>query len=233
MSETQQGVDVDLGSVDFNIVYDGGELVPGLITKGVPWDTGEPQPGAVEFERRSRYRGAVLDAGCGLGDNAAYLARLGYEVAAFDASSSAIQLAKERHEGLDIEFFVANATQLTGYEGRFDTVLDSALYHVLDIDDRRLYLEALHRVTKEGAWLNLLVFADVPGGMPAPMSVPDDTLRAAISDGGWEITSMRMGTFSGVESIMADFVKQFEVVPNTDDKGQIHVPTWLIETVRV
>ncbi|MDT3397078.1 class I SAM-dependent methyltransferase [Streptomyces sp. B1866] len=232
MSE-QHGVDVDLGSVDFNIVYDGGELVPGLITKGVPWDVEEPQPGAVEFERRGRFRGTVLDAGCGLGDNAAYLAGRGHKVAAFDASSSAIRQAKERHKGLDIEFFVANATELAGYENRFDSVLDSALYHVLDADDRRLYLEALHRVTKEGAWLNMLVFADVPGGMPAPMSVPDDTLRASIRDGGWEITSMEMGTFSGVESIMDVFLKQFNVVPNTDDKGQIHVPTWLIETTRV
>ncbi|CAG6390882.1 class I SAM-dependent methyltransferase [Streptomyces cocklensis] len=232
MSE-QQGVDVDLGSVDFNIVYDGGELVPGLITKGVPWDTREPQPGVIEFEKRGRIRGSVLDAGCGLGDNAAYLAARGHTVAAFDASSSAIAQAKERHKSFDIEFFVANATEITGYEGRFDTVVDSALYHVLETDDRRQYLEALRRVTKEGAWLDMLVFANIPGGMPAPMSVPDDELKKSIADAGWEITSMKMGTFSGVEAIMDVFVKTFDVVPNTDSKGQIHVPTWLIEAHRV
>ncbi|MEV1007485.1 class I SAM-dependent methyltransferase [Streptomyces sp. NPDC049881] len=233
MSESQPQVDVDLASVDFNIVYEGGELVPGLITKGVPWDIEEAQPGAVEFERRGRFHGTVLDAGCGLADNAAYLAGRGHKVAAFDASSTAIKLAKERHKGLDIEFFVADATKLTGYENRFDTVLDSALYHVLSTDDRKRYLEAVHRATRPGAWLNLLVFASVPGGMPAPMSVPDDELTSSIAAGGWEITSMEMGAFSGVEESMAVFLKQFGVVPNADDRGQIHVPTWLIEATRV
>ncbi|WP_225851270.1 bifunctional 2-polyprenyl-6-hydroxyphenol methylase/3-demethylubiquinol 3-O-methyltransferase UbiG [Streptomyces sp. HPF1205] len=233
MSENAPQVDVDLGSVDFNIVYEGGELVPGLITEGVPWDIKEAQPGTIEFQRRGRYRGVVLDAGCGLADNAAYLAQQGYKVAAFDASSTAIKLAKERHKGLDIEFFVGNATKLTGYENRFDTVLDSALYHVLDADDRALYLEALHRATKPGAWLNMLVFAHVPGGMPAPMSVPDDVLKKSIADGGWKITDMTMGSFSGVKSSMAVFVEKFGVDANPDDRNQIHVPTWLIEAERV
>jgi SAM-dependent methyltransferase len=233
MSEMQQGVDVDLGSVDFNIVYEGGELVPGLITKGVPWDIEEPQPGVIEFERRGRFKGLVLDAGCGLADNSAYLAKQGHKVAAFDGSSTAIELAKERVKGLDVELFVADATKLAGHDGRFDSVIDSALYHVLDAKDRELYLKALHRVTKPGAWLNMLVFAAVPGGMPAPMSVPDDELKQSIANNGWEITKMDMGTFSGVESIMAVFLAQFDVVPNTDDKGVIHVPTWLIEAVRV
>jgi SAM-dependent methyltransferase len=232
MSE-QHGVGLDPSTVDFNIVYDGGELVPGLITKGVPWDIRGPQPGIVEFEKRGRIRGSVLYPGCGLGDNAAYLAERGHRVAAFDASSSAIRQAKERFSGLDIDFFVADATDLAGYENRFDTVIDSALYHVLTVDDRRRYLEALHRVTTEDAWLNLLVFAEVPGGMPTPMSVPEDVLRASILDAGWEITGMDMGTFAGVESIMDVFLKQFNVVPIIDDKGLIHVPTWLIETKRI
>jgi SAM-dependent methyltransferase len=197
------------------------------------WDIAEPQPGVVEFERRGRFKGTVLDAGCGLGDNAGYLARQGHKVAAFDGSSTAIELAKDRVKGLDVELFVGDATKLDGYENRFDSVIDSALYHVLDARDRALYLKALHRVTKPGAWLNMLVFAAVPGGMPSPMSVPDEELKQSIVDGGWKITKMDMGTFSGVESIMAVFLAQFDVVPNTDEKGVIHVPTWLIEAERV
>jgi SAM-dependent methyltransferase len=229
----QPHVDVELGAVDFNIVYEGGELLPGLITGGVPWDIEDVQPGVVEFERRKRFRGEILDAGCGLADNAAYLAALGHKVAAFDGSSTAIKLAKERHAGTPIELFVADATKLTGYDGRFDTVLDSALFQVLDPRGQQLYLEALHRSTTPGAWLNILAFAAVPGGMPAPMAIPEETLRASIAAGGWEITSMEMGTFSGVEASMAVFLERFGVTPNADGKGQIHVPTWLIEAQRV
>ncbi|WP_328390753.1 class I SAM-dependent methyltransferase [Nocardia sp. NBC_00416] len=31
--------------------------------------------------------------------------------------------------GVDVEYVVADATSPTGFEGRFDTVLDSTLYH--------------------------------------------------------------------------------------------------------
>jgi hypothetical protein len=32
---------------------------------------------------------------------------------------------------------------------------------------------------------------------------------------------------------MAVFLERFGVTPNADGKGQIHVPTWLIEAQRV
>jgi hypothetical protein len=44
-------------------------------------------------------------------------------------------------------FGVADATNLTGYDERFDTVIDSALYHCLDEDGRQAYAAGLHRAT--------------------------------------------------------------------------------------
>ena len=45
-------------------------------------------------------------------------------------------------------FGVADATNLTGYDERFDTVIDSAPYHCLDEDGRQAYAAGLHRATR-------------------------------------------------------------------------------------
>ncbi|HXO51162.1 MAG TPA: hypothetical protein VN888_09055 [Mycobacterium sp.] len=37
---------------------------------------------------------------------------------------------------------VADATDLSGYEDRFDTVVDSALYHCLDDEGQQAYIAA-------------------------------------------------------------------------------------------
>jgi SAM-dependent methyltransferase len=233
VNDAPDHLDVDLEHFDFNIVYEGGELLPGLITDGVPWDIREAQPGVLEFERKGRFRGFVLDAGCGLADNAIYLASRGFKAAAFDASSTAIKLAKDRAQGADVEFFVANATSLAGHEGRFDTVLDSALYQVLAPPHKPLYLQALHRASKAGAWLNMLVFAAVPGGMPAPMSVPKEELETTLQAAGWRVTSIDQSSYSGVASSMSVFVERFGVKTTADERNQIHVPVWTVEAERV
>jgi hypothetical protein len=44
-------------------------------------------------------------------------------------------------------FGVADATNLTGCDERFDTVIDSAPYHCLDEDGRQAYAAGLYRAT--------------------------------------------------------------------------------------
>ena len=65
------------------------------------------------------------------------------------------------HEaGVAVTFGVADATNLTGYDGRFDTVVDSALYHCLDDDGRQAYAAGLYRATRPGARWHLYCFSD-------------------------------------------------------------------------
>ena len=52
--------------------------------------------------------GRALDVGCGLGDNAAALARAGFEVTAFDISPTAIDWAKARFSSEDINWLAAD-----------------------------------------------------------------------------------------------------------------------------
>lgn len=218
----------DFATADFNAVYRGGELLENAGITRVPWDIGEPQPGVIEFERRGRIRGDVLDAGCGLGDNAVFLASLGYRVTAVDAASTAIQQAIERSRGADIEFAVADATSLSGYEGRFDTLLDSALFHTLDADGRRRYAAALHRAARPGAWLDMLCFAAVPGGMPEPLSVPEQTVRQVLTEAGLVVTELRQTVYWGVAEATRSFLAKAGARVEVDAEGRTQLPVWSV-----
>ena len=118
--------DVDLHNVDFESLYEGGPMLEGVDPAAVPWDIGGAQPVVIEAERAGRLRGAVLDVGCGLGDNAIYLARQGHQVTGIDNAPAAIQQAQQRarQHGVDVTFAVADATSLAGFDGQFDSVLD-------------------------------------------------------------------------------------------------------------
>lgn len=223
---------IDHGAADFNAVYRGGEFLKDSQVTAVPWDIGEPQPAVIGFERAGRVRGEVLDVGCGLGDNAVHLAKLGYRVVAVDAASAAIEQARARHGADTVEFAVADATSLTGYENRFDTILDSALYHTLSEEHRHAYAAAIHRAAKPGALLNLLCFADVPGGMPAPLSVSAEQLRSGLTEAGWHVSLLDQTVYWGVASAVTGFLRKFNVRPHVDEKGRTHLPVWRVHAER-
>jgi SAM-dependent methyltransferase len=158
----------------------------------VPWDTGDAEPLLVEVERAGGVRGAVLDAGCGLGRNAIYLAQRGYSVTGIDGSQVAVEQARERarERGVSVEFLVGDATELRELQDRtFDTAVDSGLYHLLDESQRQSYVASLYRVCRPGAHLHLFGFTGLPAVGVSPFGgfgISEDGLRRAFGE-GWTI----------------------------------------------
>jgi len=227
--------DIDLHKLDFDSLYERGEMVEGVDVAAVPWDIGGAQPVVIEAERAGRLHGAVLDVGCGLGDNAIYLAGQGHQVTGIDIAASAVEQARHRarQHGLDVEFAVADASTLTGYDGRFDTVLDGACYHTLDEAARDDYAAALHRATRSDGLLTLFCFPPGGSGPVAAMGVPEESLRATWSKAGWDITDLRQTRYHA-NGAVRDLATElgFDWEPDPDNDSRITIPIWAMEARR-
>src|SRR5688500_7033616 len=97
-----------------------------------PWEIGRPQEAFVRLAEAGEIAGAVLDVGCGTGENALMLAQRGHEVWGVDTAATAIHRAREKADerGLTVTFRVADALHLDQLRRSFDTVIDSGLFHV-------------------------------------------------------------------------------------------------------
>jgi len=227
--------DLDLHNADFDSLYQGGQMIEGVDLAAVPWDIGAAQPVVIEAERAGRLHGAVLDVGCGLGDNAIYLATQGHQVTAIDAAPSAIDQARQRarQRGVAVSFAVADASSLSGFDGLFDSVLDGACYHCLDEDARHAYAAALHRATRRDALLSLFCFPTGGSGPAAAMGISEESLRTTWSKAGWEITDLRLTRYhvNGAVREMATALG-FDWEPVPDDSTRLQIPIWGMEAQR-
>jgi SAM-dependent methyltransferase len=93
----------------------------------IPWSKGEPHPFLVDWMNNhpSEKVGSALVVGCGLGEDAVYLAKRGWNVTAFDLSASAVEWAKEMYPNPSITWEVGDLlTPDQTWLGRFDLVLE-------------------------------------------------------------------------------------------------------------
>ncbi len=158
-----------------------------------PWDTGRPQPAIRRLAVEGAFAGAVLDAGCGTGENALHIASLGLRVVGVDVAGTALSIAREKaaDRGVDADFVVADALHLERLDRMFETVLDCGLFHTFDGDERRAYVAGLGSVTGRGGRVHVLCFSDA-GADTGPHPVTQEELRAAFPrSGGWSVASIR------------------------------------------
>jgi cyclopropane fatty-acyl-phospholipid synthase-like methyltransferase len=154
-----------------------------------PWDIGRPQKAFLDVA--DRITGSVLDAGCGTGDTAIFLAGRGCKVTGIDFLDVPIQRAKQKaaERGVQSTFMVKDATTLKEWSERFDNVIDSGLFHVFSDEDRRRYVEGLATVLKPAGRLFLMCFSDEEPGEQGPRRVSRKELHDAFAD-GWSIESI-------------------------------------------
>ncbi|MFI1918374.1 class I SAM-dependent methyltransferase [Nocardia sp. NPDC020380] len=198
-----------------------------------PWDIGRLQPAFAELVAAQRITGEILDAGCGTGELALELARYGHAVTGIDISAVAIERARAgaAETGVPVEFVVGDALTLSGFDDRFDTVVDCGLFDVCPPAEQAGYVAALHRSCRPGATVFMLelgaeatraVLAGlVELGLPArafehlPRLVPAD-LTAAFAT-GWQTLALAESTMmvrlpgvreqTAVPAIYAEFRK--------------------------
>jgi SAM-dependent methyltransferase len=166
------------------------ETFESLYAGKAPWDIGGPQP--VFVEAADRVTGEVLDAGCGTGENALFFAGRGHRVLGIDFLEWPIQEARRKagERGLNAEFDRRDALTLADLDRRFESVIDSGLFHVFSDEDRARYVAGLAHVTKPGGRLFLLCFSDEEPGEQGPRRVSQRELRESFAD-GWAVEEIR------------------------------------------
>ena len=154
-----------------------------------PWDIGRPQKPFIDLG--DQIPGTILDAGCGTGDTALFLAGRGCKVTGIDFLEVPIQRAQRKaaERGLQVTFLVKDALTLKDWSERFDNVIDSGLFHVFSDDARRRYVEGLATVLKPGGRLFLMCFSDEEPGTQGPRWVSRKELHDAFAE-GWVIESI-------------------------------------------
>lgn len=194
-----------------------------------PWSIGEPQPEIAALIEQGKVHGDVLDAGCGEAAVSLHLAALGHNTVGLDASPTAIELARTEaaKRGLaNATFEVADISSFTGYDARFNTVIDSTLFHSMPVELREGYQQSIVRAAAPGASYVVLVFdrAGMPTGPANP--VTEDELREVISK-YWVIDEIRPARIHA--NFPGGAPADFPVVELRDEgNGRMSVPAWLL-----
>jgi cyclopropane fatty-acyl-phospholipid synthase-like methyltransferase len=203
--------------------------VPEMAGVKPPWSIGEPQPELAALIEQGKFSGDVLDAGCGEAAISLYLAEKGFTTVGLDQSPTAIELAKAEAAKRRLDnatFEVADISDFGGYDGRFNTIVDSTLFHSMPVELREGYQQSIVRAAAPGASYFVLVFdkAGMPDGPAHP--VTEDELRDVVSK-YWIIDEIRPARIHGV--FPEGFEEFFPVVDVREEpKGRRSVPAFLL-----
>jgi SAM-dependent methyltransferase len=147
----------------------------------VPWADLTPNPNLVGWSTKQNLVGAgktALTIGCGYGDDAEFLAEIGFQVIAFDISPTAIAACKQRFPNTQVSYQVADLLNPPErWMQHYDFVLESYTLQVLPLESRAVAIEKISRFVAPSG--ELLVIArgreatDPPGAMPYPLTKPD------------------------------------------------------------
>ena len=155
------------------------------------WDIGRPQGALVRLAGSGLIVGSVLDAGCGTGENALYLAARGHRVLGVDVAAAAIERAagKAADRGLPAEFLLADALDLAALDRTFDTVVDVGLFHTLDDAERLRYAASLGTVLGPGGRAFVLCWSDRNPFGRGPRRISPGEIRETFLD-GWRVEAI-------------------------------------------
>ncbi|HLX49354.1 MAG TPA: class I SAM-dependent methyltransferase [Streptosporangiaceae bacterium] len=145
----------------------------------VPWDRGAPHRLLVEWVKERELRGdgrQALIIGCGLGDDAEFIAGLGFVTVAFDISVSAIRTARRRYPLTTVDYVTADLLDPpAAWRQAFDLVVESLTLQSLPDPPRATAIRNVAPMVAPGGTLIVNARArdsrDDPGeGPPWPLT---------------------------------------------------------------
>ena len=133
----------------------------------VPWDRGAPSryltQWAAERAVRGQGRSAVV-VGCGLGDDAEFIAGLGFQTTAFDISPTAIATAHRRFPGSAVRYQTADLLNWPkAWHQAFDLVVESMTLQALPDPPRGDAIVGLGGLVAPRGTLIVIARATAPG----------------------------------------------------------------------
>ena len=140
----------------------------------IPWSDGNPNPLLVDWVI-GRPTGRALVVGSGLGEDAVFLEKMGWQVTAFDISKTAIQWASDRFSHTSVSWMVADLLNLPPeLSGDFDLVLEVHILQAMPVEIREIASEKLAPLVSENGFLVCIgryaTGEDLAIGPPWPLS---------------------------------------------------------------
>lgn len=156
----------------FESAYDG---MPG-------WEVGHPQHEIIMLEAAGEIHGLVLDVGCGTGENALYLVKQGYDVIGVDIASAAITRARKKawSRGLHGLFLIQDALDLQNLGLKFDSIIDSGLFHVFSDEARKKFVKSIDSVLRVGGTYLMMCFNEHEPPGWGPRRVSQEEIRESL-----------------------------------------------------
>ena len=191
----------------------------------IPWNIESPPKALVELVEAGQVQPCkAIDMGCGAGNYAIYLASVGFDVTGVDISPSAIALAEAnaKEKGVACRFVAADV--LGGLEEiteTFDFAYDWSLLHHVFPENRRQYVETVHRLLVPGGKYLSVCFSEKDtgfGGMGKERRTPINTVLY----------------FSSEDELRELFDRYFHVIAletiEVEGKREPHLMNWVFMT---
>ena len=214
----------------FDSAYRGEAAEMGLGNRP-PWSIGEPQPEIAALIAAGSSTATCSTPAAARPRRPSRLPSRASRRLAWTSRATAIQLAREEaaKRGLtNATFEVADISSFTGYDGRFNTIVDSTLFHSMPVELRDGYQQSIVRAAAPGASYFVLVFdrSTMPMGPANP--VTEQELRDVVSK-YWVIDEVRPARIHANVAENFTGFKEFAGEGIVDEgNGRMSIPAWLL-----